>query len=139
MNGTRWTEHEIEALRNIKRGDLPGIAAWLGRSYRSAKKQRVAYGFGTRKRPWTPEDRERFRALILSGMTAPAAGAAMRAPRKRTGPKRSPVTGEQPIDRPARPCANCGRSFRPTTLRRLLCWRCYIGANAPAHGTAFEG
>ena len=41
------------------------------------------------------------------------------------------------IDRPARPCARCGRRFQPTERRRMLCNPCF--QHAPAGDSPYEG
>ncbi len=37
----------------------------------------------------------------------------------------SSVDADRPDGTPARPCSNCGRSFKPTPRRRMLCADCY--------------
>ena len=52
------------------------------------------------------------------------------------GPLPSPATDPR-IDRPKRPCSRCGRSFKPTVRRRMLCAGCFGSASdspmAPDH------
>ena len=43
------------------------------------------------------------------------------------------------LDRPPRRCANCGKAFKPTICRRLLCASCFAGKTDPHGATAFEG
>lgn len=32
---------------------------------------------------------------------------------------------DRPLDKPERPCAQCGRKFQPTAMRRMLCASCF--------------
>ena len=52
-----------------------------------------------------------------------------------TGAIRLAECRDVPLDHPERPCARCGRKFKPTIKRRLLCGPCFSG-NEPAE--AFE-
>ncbi|WP_199252586.1 hypothetical protein [Chachezhania sediminis] len=36
---------------------------------------------------------------------------------------------DQPLNRPERPCARCGRMFQPTTRRLILCHGCFVFAS----------
>ena len=38
---------------------------------------------------------------------------------------RSERVKDKPLDRPKRPCLNCGRKFQPTKARQMLCLGCY--------------
>ena len=39
---------------------------------------------------------------------------------------------DAPTDQPVRACANCARQFQPTTVRRMLCRRCYREGTPPS-------
>ena len=36
--------------------------------------------------------------------------------------------GDKPLDRPERPCSRCGKTFKPTLRRRMLCQECFAFA-----------
>ena len=50
--------------------------------------------------------------------------------REANGSARKPRgSGDRPVDRPPRPCSRCGKEFKPTLKRRMLCGSCFSYAN----------
>ena len=43
--------------------------------------------------------------------------------------KRARGGGETAIDKPERPCSRCGKQFKPTVRRRMLCASCFGNAD----------
>ena len=151
----RWasperTARRLEVARRFRAGEDSGTIAralGIGKSTVFDDLKRIAPELlAQRRAQWAEEAAQRhgrdaaIRRARRKGHTLKAIAAAVGVTYQRVqrvvriDPIPEPTTDalprtDAPIDRPERPCANCGRIFKPTARRRMLCSPCFRGAN----------